>query len=91
MAGRGDEAQAEALEIVEGIVQRVDLELASIAGCGIDLANGEAAAPPRGAIETCCKLGQGRVVRLRRRLGHRPPHYVSEQKTTHAVFLEVVA
>ena len=68
MARRGDEAQAEALEIVEGVVERVDLELAAIAGAGIDLADGEAAAelPPRGAIEICRKLGQGRVVGRRR-------------------------
>ena len=68
MARRGDEAQAEALEIVEGVVQRVDLELAAIAGPGIDLADGEAAAklPPRGAIEICRKLGEGRIVGLRR-------------------------
>ena len=31
MTRRGDEAQAEALEIVEGVVERVDLELAGIA------------------------------------------------------------
>ena len=41
MARRGDETQAEPLEIVEGVVERVDLELAAIAGAGIDLADGE--------------------------------------------------
>ena len=46
VARRGDEAQPEALEIVEGIVERVDLKLAAIAGAGIDLADGEAAAEP---------------------------------------------
>jgi hypothetical protein len=63
----------------------VDLKLTSIARPGIDLADGEAAAklPPRGAIEICRKLGQGRVVRLRRRLGHRPPHHILEEKSTH--------
>jgi hypothetical protein len=63
----------------------VDLELASIAGPGIDLADGEAAAklPPRGAIEVCRKLGQGRVVGLRRRLGHPAPHHILEEKSTH--------
>jgi hypothetical protein len=85
MAWRGDEAQAEALEIVEGVVKRVDLELASVARPGIDLADGEAPAklPPRGAIEICRKLGQGRVVRLRRRLGHASTHYILEEKSTH--------
>ena len=60
MARRGDEAQAEALEIVEGVVERVDLELAAIAGAGIDLADGEAAAELRArhAAEICRKLGE---------------------------------
>ena len=77
MARRGDEAQAEALEIVEGVVERVDLELAAVAGAGIDLADREAAAepPPRGAIDD---LPQARPSaassRRRRRLGQRPPH-----------------
>ena len=43
---RRDEAQAEALKIVKGIVERVDFELAAIAGAGIHLADGEAAAEP---------------------------------------------
>ena len=44
MARRGHEAQAEALEIVEGVVERMDLQLAAVAGAGIDLANRETAA-----------------------------------------------
>ena len=53
MAGRGDEAEAEALEVVEGVVERVDLELAAVARAGIDLADGKAASEPaaRGRIE----------------------------------------
>ena len=47
MARRGDEAQAEALEVVEGVVERVDLELAAVAGAGVDLADRETAAEPR--------------------------------------------
>ena len=45
--------QAEALEIVERIGERVDLELAAVAGAGIDFADGEAAAEPAagGALE----------------------------------------
>ena len=39
MARRGDETQAEPFEIVEGIVERVDLQLAAIAGAGIDRAD----------------------------------------------------
>ena len=43
MARRCDEAQAEPFEIVEGVAERLDLELAAVAGTGIDLADGEAA------------------------------------------------
>ena len=52
---RGDEAQAEALEIVEGVVERVDFKLAAVAGAGVDLADREAAAEPaaRGARRRC--------------------------------------
>ena len=67
MARRGDEAQAEALEIVEGIVERMDFQLAAVAGAGIDLADREAAAEPapRGAIDAAGELGQRRIVRAR--------------------------
>ena len=67
MAWRGDELQAEAFQVVEGVVERVDLELAAIAGACIDLADGEAAAEPplRRAVEICRKLGKGRFVRPR--------------------------
>ena len=39
----GDEADAEALEVVVGIVQRMDLELAAVAGAGVDVADAERA------------------------------------------------
>ena len=60
MARRGDEFQPEPLEIVEGVVQRVDFQLAAIARSGINLADGEAAAEPalRGTIEIAGKLGE---------------------------------
>src|SRR5207245_4658063 len=53
VAGRGDEADAEALDVVEGVVERVDLELAGVAGSRIDLADRETApeAPRDGAAE----------------------------------------
>ena len=38
MAWRGDEAEAEAFDVVVGVIERVDLKLASIAGSGVDLA-----------------------------------------------------
>lgn len=42
--GGGNEAQPEPLQIVEGVVQRMDLQLAAIAGTRVDLADGQAAA-----------------------------------------------
>ena len=39
MARRGDEAETEALEIVVGVVEGMDLQLAAIAGAGVDLAD----------------------------------------------------
>src|SRR6266566_6284266 len=53
VAGRGDETDAEALDVVEGVVERVDLELARVAGSRIDLADRETApeAPRDGAAE----------------------------------------
>ena len=68
MARRGDEAQAEALEIVEGVVERVDFQFAAVAGAGVDLADREAAAEPapRGAIDAG---GQAQRARRRRRAG----------------------
>ena len=64
MARRGHEFQPEPLEIVEGVVERMDLELAAIARAGVDLADGEAAAelPPRRAVERLGKLGEARIV-----------------------------
>ena len=73
MAGRGHEAQAEALEIVEGVVERVDLQLAGVARAGVDFADGEAAAEPcaGGAIDLAGKLGKRLIAGLGRGFGHR--------------------
>ena len=59
MARRGHELEPKTLEIVNGIVQRMDLELAAIARTGIDLADGQAAAEPaaRRAIDASGELG----------------------------------
>ena len=46
MSRRRDEAEAEALKVVEGVVERVDFKLAAVAGTGIDLADRKAAAEP---------------------------------------------
>jgi hypothetical protein len=44
VARAGDELDAVAFEVVVGIVERVDLQLAAVAGAGIDLADGQRAA-----------------------------------------------
>ena len=64
MARRSDEAQAEALEIVEGVLQRVDLQLAAVARAGIDLADRERAAEPAlgRKIDAAGKLGERGVL-----------------------------
>ena len=69
--GRGDEAQAEALQIVEGIAEGVDLELAAIAGAGIDLTDRQRAAEPaaRGTVERCARARLVPLVGRGRRLG----------------------
>ena len=56
--------QAEAFEIVERIVERVDFQLAAVAGTGIDLADRQRAAElgARGAFEALGKLGERRLV-----------------------------
>ena len=43
MARRGHEAQTKSLEIVEGVGERVDLELAAVARSGVYFANGQTA------------------------------------------------
>ena len=39
MARRGDKAQAEALEIIKRIAERVNFQFAAVAGAGIDMAD----------------------------------------------------
>ena len=58
MARRGDETDAEALDVVIGVVERVDFEFASVAGSGVDLADRQASAepPPRGAMKRGCEF-----------------------------------
>ena len=47
MAGRGDDVEAEALQVVVGVGGRGQLVLAGVAGAGVDVADRERAAPPR--------------------------------------------
>ena len=85
MAGRGDEAQAEAFQIVEGIVEGVDLELAAVAGAGVDLADRQRAAEPtaRGAVDALRELGEARIVGRGRRLGEGGLEQALEQQLAH--------
>ena len=86
MARRGDEMQPEALEIVEGVVQRVDFQLAAVAGARHrprgSKASGRAAcgdaSSKRGG-----ELRKRRVVGLRRRLGERPADDAFEEGSAH--------
>jgi hypothetical protein len=71
----------------------VDLKLARIARPGVHLADGKAPPkpPPRGAIDFAGKLGKPSIVGRGRRFRHRPAHQVFEKKSSHALYLEVVA
>ena len=67
--GAGDEADAEPFEVVEGIVERVDLELAAVAGAGVDVTDAERTAEHgTNAILQAVANAQA-LIRLRRRFG----------------------
>ena len=65
-----DEADAEPLEVVVGIAERVDLELAAVARAGIDMADRERAVKvlQHSCFEPLRRHAQ-RIVGRRRRLG----------------------
>src|SRR5665213_615638 len=65
VARRCDEAQTEAFEIVESITQRVQFELAAVAGASVDVANRKRAAEPGagGAVNTSRQLGEAGLIR----------------------------
>jgi hypothetical protein len=85
MARRGDEAQTEALKVIEGIIERVNLKLAAIARAGVHLADGEAASEPASGriVKLCRQLGEGRIVRRDRGLGRGPTHQILEEEPAH--------
>jgi hypothetical protein len=81
-AWRGEATKRpEALEIVEGVVEGMDLELAAIARAGIDRADRKAAAEPaaRRAGDALGELGERCVVLGGRRFGERAPPQALEQ------------
>jgi hypothetical protein len=85
MARRGDETDAEALEVVEGVIEGVDLQLATIAGAGIDLSDRETAAEPpaRGTVECRCQLGDRAVVRHRWAFTQRRLEQAGQEQLAH--------
>lgn len=85
MARRRNEPETEALDIVVGVVQRVDFELASIAGSSVDFAYGEtsAEAPPRSAANGCYKFCHRGIVRRRCLLRERPAKQAFKKQLAH--------
>ena len=85
MAGRGDEADAEALDVVESIVEGVDLQFAAVARPCIDFPDGEAAAEPapRRPVHTAREFAERRVIRSGWRLGERALEQAAEKGLAH--------
>ena len=44
MARRSDKVNTEALDVMDGVIERIDFQLTSVAGAGIDLSDGEGSA-----------------------------------------------
>src|SRR5690606_19746080 len=82
---RGHEAEAETLEIVIDVVERVDFELAAIAGARVHLANGQAAAEhsARARLKSLRQLRQHGIIGRRARLGQRATDQILEQELAH--------
>ena len=85
MAGRCHEAQPEPFQVVEHVAERVNLELAAVAGSRVDLADGERAAQAlaRHALDLRGELGRGGIVARRRRLGDRSANEILEEQPAH--------
>src|SRR6185312_11760653 len=93
--GTRHEADAEALEVVERIVERVDFQLAAVAGAGVDVPDAERPAE-QGADALLQGLADAQaVVRLRRGLGGDPNDRNLPQRLQHdcapSVSLEIMA
>ena len=73
MARRGDKAQAEAFEIVEGVVEGVNFKLTAVARAGIHFTDCQAVAesPLCRVLDMRRQFGKRRLVRSRRLLGQR--------------------
>jgi hypothetical protein len=82
MPRRSDEAEAEPLDVVKGVVEGVDLEFAAVARAGIDLADRQAAPQPtaRRVVDLPGQFGERGIVRCRRRLGQRRARQAAKEK-----------
>ena len=59
VAGGGDDAESEALQVVVGAACEGELVFAAVAGAGVDVAEREAAAAVRAREGGCCGGGGG--------------------------------
>jgi hypothetical protein len=82
VARRGDKAQTKALDVVEGVIERMNLKLAAVARTGIDLTDRKAAAePPIGRpVYLRCQLGERAIAGSRRRFGQRAARQAAKKK-----------
>ena len=80
--GRGDEVDAEALDVVDGTREAADLELAAVAGSGIDLPDRERPAEqaPRPRLHLPHQLDGGRIAGLERLGGEADLQDLGEQR-----------
>src|SRR5512135_871670 len=84
-AWRGDKAQAEALEVVQHVAQRMDFQLARVARPGIDFANRQRAPESlvRRVVDARGQLGDRSLVRRRRGFGEQTLDEAFEQQSAH--------
>ena len=77
--------EAEAFEIVERVVERMDFQFAAVAGAGIDLPDRQRAAElgARGAVDALRELGKAGLVGLGRGFRERAVNEAFEQRLAH--------
>lgn len=69
MPGACHESNAEPLEIVEGVVERMDLKLAAVAGACIDVTDAQCPAEHSANVRVQAVANAQVLIRLRRRFG----------------------
>src|SRR5690242_6779672 len=90
--GEATNFQPEPLEVVKGVVERMNLEFAAIARAGIHLPDGETPPelPPCRAVERFGKLGEARIGGRGRPFGDRSVQQILEDESAHRVSLKIV-